>query len=710
VTAQLLLLLISSIVILALGLLVFSRNPHLTVNRIYVLFSVMGVGWMSSSYLTDHAWSIGAKLIFAKLAFFIGYLTVFFVYVFAWYFPNTNIPSRLTRISAYAATIIMAIICIDRGVVASVTPGNQSTNVKPGSLYLVFIACFIYVFVLILVKMIVSYKRAKGVDKAKLIYLQLGVGFAIAWGVMTNVILPGINAHWRTPTYGPFGILVLMAMVTTAMIRHKLFDIRLIVARSIAYIFTFTVMAFLFITPTVLVSIYLLHSHLDFATTVIFVLITFLIAISFQFLRNTFNKLTNKIFFRDYYEIQDILDKLGNLLVGSVDLEEIKSHSTITIVEAIKPNFFEYILVADKDPKRRELLKHLQHSSSNLLVHDELDSLHNRTIYAALDSNNIAMAVRLRTTTEDLGFIILGYKQSGTIYSEKDKRLLTIAADEIAISLQNALRFREIQAFNETLQQKINEATKQLSSANDKLKIMDSTKDDFISMASHQLRTPLTSIKGYVSMVLEGDAGKISKMQEKFLSQALTSSSRMANLVSDLLNVSRMESGKFFIDAKPVNLADLAESIVNELSESAKAKGVALIYNKPSAFSTVMLDEDKTSQVIINFIDNALHYAKNMGKVEVIVKDNADSVELRVVDDGIGVPLAVQKDLFTKFFRAENAKKARPDGTGIGLYLAKRVISSQNGTIIFESQENKGSTFGFTFPKKSETVKNPKIT
>src|SRR5690606_4858412 len=165
-----------------------------------------------------------------------------------------------------------------------------------------------------------------------------------------------------------------------------------------------------------------------------------------------------------------------------------------------------------------------------------------------------------------------------------------------------------IQQFNITLQQKIDDATKKLRHANEKLKEMDQTKDDFISMASHQLRTPLTSVKGYISMVIEGDAGKISATQRKLLDQAFVSSQRMVYLIADLLNVSRLKTGKFIIEPKEVNLADVVEGEIAQLTETAKGRDLELTYKKPKDFPSLMLDETKIRQVIMNFADNAIYY------------------------------------------------------------------------------------------------------
>jgi signal transduction histidine kinase len=226
-------------------------------------------------------------------------------------------------------------------------------------------------------------------------------------------------------------------------------------------------------------------------------------------------------------------------------------------------------------------------------------------------------------------------------------------------------------------------------------------------MASHQLRTPLTSVKGYLSMILEGDAGKVTGTQKEMLGQAFFSSQRMVYLIADLLNVSRLKTGKFVIERAPVNLATVVEQELSQLEETAKSRQLTLSYDKPKEFPSLMLDETKTRQVIMNFVDNAIYYTPAGGHITVQLVDNPSTVELRVVDNGIGVPKHEQPHLFTKFYRAGNARKARPDGTGLGLFMAKKVVAAQGGSIIFDSQDGKGSTFGFIFSKSKLAAPAP---
>jgi signal transduction histidine kinase len=173
----------------------------------------------------------------------------------------------------------------------------------------------------------------------------------------------------------------------------------------------------------------------------------------------------------------------------------------------------------------------------------------------------------------------------------------------------------------------------------------------------------------------------------------------MVYLISDLLNVSRLKTGKFLIETASVDLSEVVQQELSQLEETAASRSLKLVYEKPKDFPVVMLDETKTRQVIMNFTDNAIYYTPSGGTIKVRLINNPETIELRVEDDGIGVPKSEQHHLFSKFYRAGNARKARPDGTGLGLFMAKKVILAEGGSVIFESEEGKGSTFGFIFSK-----------
>jgi signal transduction histidine kinase len=201
-------------------------------------------------------------------------------------------------------------------------------------------------------------------------------------------------------------------------------------------------------------------------------------------------------------------------------------------------------------------------------------------------------------------------------------------------------------------------------------------------------------------MVADGDFGKINKQQARALNEVVTSSRRMAVLIDDLLNVSRLQSGKFIITRNPTNLAELVRDEIDQSQMMASAHKVKLNYDDATwdKLPYANVDQAKIGEVIANMIDNAIFYSRAGSKVDITLGLKSGAIEFNVIDHGIGVPKKDQGDLFTKFFRASNVHTVRPDGTGIGLFLAKKVITEHGGSIIFSSTEGRGSTFGFSLP------------
>ncbi|HET8701015.1 MAG TPA: ATP-binding protein, partial [Nitrococcus sp.] len=572
------------------------------------------------------------------------------------------------------------------------------------------------------------FRHAQGRLKAQLRLIILGIAGTFSLIIVTNFILVVLFDNTMLVPFGPAFTLIFSFAFAYAIIRHRLFDIRRAAARGLGYVLTVITLAAIYSFVVFGFSSFIIGTNgSPRQTQMVYTVLALLLAFSFQPLKQFFDQISRRVFFKDAYDPQKLLDELNKVLVAEVELKRLLRGSLDIIQENLKSDSYAFaIRETSYSPVRvtisrgskfteedvKDLRPQLIHSHHKIIVADYLEG-HESEWGRELNDKDMAVIVRLVPTVssraDEVGEIVLGPKRSGDPYTREDVQLLEIIANELVIAIENALRFEEIENFNATLQQKIVEATHQLRRSNEKLKSLDETKDDFISMASHQLRTPLTSVKGYLSMVLEGDTGKITPMQQKMLSQAFFSSQRMVYLIADLLNVSRLKTGKFVIDPAPCNLATVVEEEMSQLMETAASKDLTLTYDKPKDFPTLMLDETKTRQVIMNFVDNAIYYTPAGGKIEVQLVETPTTVEFRVTDNGIGVPKAEQHHLFTKFYRAGNARKARPDGTGLGLFMAKKVVMGQGGAIIFESVENKGSTFGFVFSKSKLAVKHPAV-
>ena len=245
--------------------------------------------------------------------------------------------------------------------------------------------------------------------------------------------------------------------------------------------------------------------------------------------------------------------------------------------------------------------------------------------------------------------------------------------------------------------EKLEKITIQLEAANERLRQLDEAKSEFLSIASHQLRTPLTSIKGLLSMLLEEFWGPLNEEQKKYLTQVYQSGERLLQLIEDLLNISRIEAGRLHFDFQPIDLRALTEDEIKELSPQAEAKGLFLKFDAPGQpLPKVNADSLKIRQVIQNLIDNSIKYT-NKGGSTINLKQDGKLIVFSISDTGIG--MALGQHLFEKFERGAKATSQHTEGMGLGLFLANKIIEAHKGKIWAESEgENKGSKFSFSLP------------
>lgn len=242
----------------------------------------------------------------------------------------------------------------------------------------------------------------------------------------------------------------------------------------------------------------------------------------------------------------------------------------------------------------------------------------------------------------------------------------------------------------------------ELSAANDKLQKLDQLKSEIISVAAHQLRTPLSAIKWTLKMLLDEDAGVISEEQRGLLTKGFESNERMITLVNDMLSVDRLESGKIKYNFVPVQYESLVESLIQEVLPLAAKKSIRIELRRPEELlSKVKLDPDKVHDVLQNLVDNAIKYSKPDSTVRVTIEATKNDIITRIADTGIGIPKDQQDKIFTRFFRAANAVKNETEGSGLGLFIAQSVVRRHGGEILFSSEEGVGSTFTFTLPFSS---------
>ncbi len=248
----------------------------------------------------------------------------------------------------------------------------------------------------------------------------------------------------------------------------------------------------------------------------------------------------------------------------------------------------------------------------------------------------------------------------------------------------------------------------ELTDANTRLTALDQNKSEFVSVAAHQLRSPLTGIRWTLKMLLDRDLGVLNQDQQKMIEGGLQSAVRMIDLVNDLLDVAKIEEGRFGFTFRNTPPERLLEPLLQNLHHAADAKGVAVRATISPHLPSLSMDADKMAIALNNVFDNAVKYTPPGGAVTVSVTPATEGLEIKVTDTGIGIPEQQLRQVFTKFFRAENAVRFQTSGSGLGLYVVKNIIHSHGGTIDIANATHHGTVVTITLPTTLQEHDHPR--
>jgi PAS domain S-box-containing protein len=230
-------------------------------------------------------------------------------------------------------------------------------------------------------------------------------------------------------------------------------------------------------------------------------------------------------------------------------------------------------------------------------------------------------------------------------------------------------------------------------------KLVEKMKTEFVSIAAHQLRTPLSAIKWTLRMVLDGDTGEITAEQKELLEKTYVSNERMISLINDLLNVTKIEEGRFLYKQQLASLEEITSIVIENSQELLKMKKMSLTFDKPQeALPLVSVDKEKMELAVQNLLENAIKYTPEGGQINISLQREDGNVLFRIKDTGVGIPDSQRSRIFTKFFRGDNVIRMETEGSGLGLYTASNIVEAHKGKIWFDSKEGQGTSFYFTIP------------
>lgn len=296
------------------------------------------------------------------------------------------------------------------------------------------------------------------------------------------------------------------------------------------------------------------------------------------------------------------------------------------------------------------------------------------------------------------GFLLAGTNPPYPKVDSGDVELMSILASEVGVAIENLRLYEALKQSYEELEGRVLLRTQELAEANEALVRLNKMKSDFVSAVSHELRTPLTSIKGYTALVRAGKLGPVTQEQSERLEKINRHTDYLTNLISDLLDIARIESGRMGMAIRPMELSRVIDSVLDLLTPQIKEKDLQVEVRLPKKLAAIPADENHLQRVFINLLSNAIRFTPVKGVLTLRAEVEGPVVRVEVSDTGIGMPAADVAQLFTEFFRADNPVNRERKGTGLGLVLVKRIVEAHGGTISVRSEVGKGTTFAFTLP------------
>lgn len=341
-----------------------------------------------------------------------------------------------------------------------------------------------------------------------------------------------------------------------------------------------------------------------------------------------------------------------------------------------------------------------------VLIHDTklaLDRLHPyyRELVAATGTKAF-LSVPLKVNQSVLGSLTVDRGKAHSL-SQEDLDLMVTFANQLAIALDNLAAYHKIEELNIGLEQKVSERTAQLEEANKQLNELNQLKSAFVSVVSHELRTPMTSIKAFVDNMLEGFTGSLNEKQTQYLTRIQANIERLTGMVGDLLDLSRIESGRIELRKQPHSADELINEIIEGLQPYAAGKSIRLAVDASAPDPNITVDRDKFTQILTNLIGNAIKFTPQGGTILVKTSETGASngLQICVADTGCGIPHEELPKVFEKFYRG-SAQTGGVAGAGLGLAIVKSLVELHGGQVWAESTEGRGSSFFFIIPRSQE--------
>ncbi len=563
---------------------------------------------------------------------------------------------------------------------------------------------------------------ARGARKQQLLIVVIGFGLGVLPVIITGYIMP-LMGIWDLFPYHHVTMAILDIALYYSVVRYHLFDIRLAAVRTLAYTLSLGILIGVYYLLVVLISrLFTTENNNLISQNPLDIVLTFALLIIFPPIKRFFDQFTNRVFYRDYYNSDAFIDRFNKILTSTTNLRHLLEQVAVEIAYTLKSDqafFFldthdghhitagtpNYIPLSKTETLAMQkatahLLKTLAKNQIDYSKNDKKRVKKNdQIILASLLDDTDSKSAELRRLMNQhkieviiplthhglIGYLLLGDHRTSH-YTNRDVKVLSMIDKGLVVAIQNALSVESIRESNTELRQ------------------IDKIKDEFMSVASHELRTPMTVIRGYVSLLQRQQIGPQNEEQQNVLTRINENTQTLITLVSDMLDLSKLEAHKLGLNLSTCSVDDMVNHSIDQVHLMYATKGLKLTYSPSSPGLFINTDPNHFSRIMTNLLSNAYKFTEK-GSVNIHVKldttehnTKGDMVIISVIDTGIGIPKDAQESLFNKFSQVDNYLQRNTGGTGLGLAICRRLVNHLGGKIGVESTEDKGSKFWFELP------------
>lgn len=689
--------LISSILFILIGLTVYSNNKKSSLNKSFFALCIATFIWQFTMFLLFNTTEPSLAGVLVKIA----HVGIIFLPVFIYHFSlslnkKKNNIDNLFLVTNYVMAIFFELLLFTDLFINGYYEYFWSFYPKAGIFHPVYLFLLAATFLRTQYNFLINFYSKK--DSPDKLYYQVKYIF---WAIIFYSLASfDFLLNYGVELY-PIGfvfILIFMLITAYAIIKHRFMDIKIVLRQSSVYILSFLILA-------ILASILSIFNKSDgSAFYIINIIITVSLAIAFPFIKNYLIKLANKYFFTSLYDYRQIINDLSQKLRTTLELKYVYEYVFNSINTTFHPSSFGFLILDSEEnlfkfKYRKGAFKYLPQefkssakiqkyyiNKNKVIIPSELKNTKDKDFVKIgnnLSTLGIEIIIPVNIKWRNIGAIALGKKETKDIYNSNDIEVLEIIAGLSASAIENGYLYKNIK------QKKL------------KLEKLLQVKNDFLKIVNHQLNTPLSIMKLAFNSIDE----KVLDTEEGFLI-AKEGLNRMSDVIFQIWTVFDIENDRFTLNLEDVNIYKVLEELIKEKKETRqvleKELKINLIASKDIINETVKTDQLKIKNVISGLIDNAIFYTKK-GVIEIKIDyediKGSSYLKISISDTGVGIDEKDQKLIFEKFYRGKDAVLLHPDGSGLGLFVAKHIIEASQGNFSLEkSTIQEGSVFTFTLP------------